>query len=352
VIGGVDGRGAAMMRVLLLVFGASVACGATCLLLALLWPSSPAQPRPPDAALRLVARPAGDDGLPGLTARDSALLHAALPGVTVGAAIGLSVAEIAPPLLPVEALEIVAAEPGWLTLQGFSLDRGRAFTVQESAGGAPVCLVSPRLAQGLSGEASPVGRHLRLDGSWLTVIGQLGAAPSGLGPPDLLLPLEAGLRRVVDAEHRGVDELLVQRATGPGLEALVQRVLAREHPLAPGWELIGGGGGRATGSGSLGVLAGLLGCLCVAGLAVFAQALPPSGSTAPPGGVPTRWRPLVLGLLMASPGLVAAWLALGPLADLAGGPAVPSAWPWVLGPLPVVVVGALVGLVSLRDPAS
>jgi hypothetical protein len=339
------------LRSALLLLGVSLACAAACLLAGLLLAPSAHRLRPPSEALRVVARPAAPGGQPGLTAHDGARLRVALPGSMVGSARSIRVAELAPPLVPVDALTVLAAEPDWLSLQGISTATGRGFNPQDAAAASPVCLVSPRIAHALSGEASPVGRHLRADGTWLTVVGVLSAEDASLQLPDLVLPLEAGLERMVLADSPGVDEVLVERGAGHGLEVLVGRVLEGEHAGAVSWDLEGVRDDTEARPSPLAALAGLLACLCLAGLLVAAQALEPilRRAALPHRGVP--WRLGLLCLLLSSPGLVVAKLVVAHMAELAGlAGGLPSV-AWALGVLPPALLGAVMGLLSPRDAA-
>lgn len=342
----------APLRSVLLVVGACLACASVALLAALvLAPPAHRVLSAGPSALRVVAHPAAVGAQPGLTARDAARLRAALPGAEVGAARALAVVELAPPLLPIDALSVIAAEPAWLSLQGIATTTGRELSSQDAATAAQVCLVSPRIARALAGDASPVGHHLRVDGAWLTVVGVLGTATAGLQLPDLVLPLEAGLERMVLAERPGVDELLVERTAGAGLESLVARVLEGEHDGMVGWDLEGHGGDSDARPSALAALLGLLAALALAGLAVAGQALE---RLLEPTALPrsrAAWQAAVLCLAASSPGLVVAWLLAARftgLVDLSG--ALPPA-ALGLGLLPPVLLGLLMGLLRPRAPA-
>jgi hypothetical protein len=161
-----------------------------------------------------------------------ARLRHALPGVSVGGAQALAVRELAPPLVPIEELRVLAADSEWLGIMGYQLEHGRSFSDEEAERAARVCLVSPKLARGLAGAGSPVGRSVRLDDVWLTVVGGLRDR-EGQEPPHLVVPLETGLRRMVPESPGGPSTLLVDIPADDGAgQALLQRVHARLVPTS------------------------------------------------------------------------------------------------------------------------
>jgi hypothetical protein len=184
---------------------------------------------PPDAT-RLHARERFD-----LETRDR--LRGALPGILVGGARSLSVGELAPPLVPAEELEVLAADEEWLEIADYAIEEGRGVTPADAASAARVCLVSTELARGLASRGTPIGRNLRLDATWLTVVGRLADSDEP-GRPDLVVPLETALRRMVTEEDRGFTSLLVDI---PGSDEPGQLLLGRVRDrLAPTSELVKG----------------------------------------------------------------------------------------------------------------
>ncbi len=132
----------APLSCLLLVVGLSVAGWAGLQLVAL---RGDAQPliRRTSSPLRISALPVPVDGdQRGLEPRDLTLLAAALPDVSVGGALELEVLELAPPLLPVDQLSVMAVDAAWLELSGLGLATGRVFSPRDAATASSVCTPS------------------------------------------------------------------------------------------------------------------------------------------------------------------------------------------------------------------
>jgi len=193
------------------------------------------------APLRVSALPVpADADQRGLEPRDLTLLSAALPDVAVGGALELEVLELAPPLLPMDQLSVLAVDPTWLELSGLELAAGRGFSERDAATASSVCLVSPRIAAALGTGNAALGRHLRVDATWLTVVGLLADAPADAGLPDIAVPLETGASRMEPAGTRALDEILLGVASDDTVSRnLVARVLERAHRGRAGWSLDG-----------------------------------------------------------------------------------------------------------------
>ena len=227
------------------------------------------------APLRVSALPVpADVDQRSLEPRDLALLSAALPDVAVGGALELEVVELAPPLLPVDQLSVLAVDTAWLELSGFELAAGRGFSERDAATASSVCVVSPRIVAALGTGITPLGRHLRVDATWLTVVGLLTDAPADAGLPDIAVPLEAGALRMEPASASALDEILLGVSSDdPAVRTLVERVLERAHRGRAGWSLDGAVARDPSAEPLRSALQRALGLLILTGLALAGAAV-------------------------------------------------------------------------------
>ncbi len=207
----------------------------------------------------------------GLEQRDLALLRAALPGARVGGMRLLQVRELVPPVDAQVAPVVAGVDPQWIEARLGELLRGRALDEQDERDAAAVCLLSRTLAETLFGPGSPIGQHLRLDGSWFTVVGVFApAAASGAGDlPDLLVPLSAALARLVGSELPQLSSVVVGAPRG-ALDAaqreLASRLLERAHDSRRDWSLVASSASNRRERSLLVALRGCLGLLFFGGL--------------------------------------------------------------------------------------
>ncbi len=323
------------LRGLLLALGMALAAGAGLLCASVLL----GEPRwvPSTAPLRLQAEAGSAASLD----RETLERVRKATGLHLGASRRLEVAELAPPVLPVEELNIRAAEPEWLQLAGLLPERGRGLLPLDEGSAAPVCLVSPRLARALPVDGDALGQRLRLDGTWLTVVGLLPAVEGAL--PDLVVPWRTGTQRLARGAPAPTELLVRADARGRG-EALLG-ALARSPAGEAGWSLAqtGSAGQPAGLELTLGVLLALLllAASACGGLAL-ADLIPRPVTPA------RRLQAAALALALSVPGLVlgapaAAWLA----ARLGITLAIPAvAWGLALLPGPL-----LSAAISPRDRA-
>ncbi len=147
---------------------------------------------------------------------------------------------------------LVGATGGWLAAAGRAVSAGRWLTAADQAARRRVAVAGAGLAAALFGGADPVGAEVRAGGAWYRVVGVLAGRADAAGPRPaiqhvdpaqaLFVPLGAmdvSLGRG-DATDR-VEEIVV-RAAGPDrvarVAADVQRLLGREHPGAPVFDLV------------------------------------------------------------------------------------------------------------------
>lgn len=77
--------------------------------------------------------------------------------------------------------EVLASDCNWLQANGFTLSEGRNFTLMESSGPAPVCLIGDGIRKRLFEGRSPVGCVIKTENRLLTVVGCISRQGSVLG---------------------------------------------------------------------------------------------------------------------------------------------------------------------------
>lgn len=115
----------------------------------------------------------------GLGARDLALAQELFPQAEALALAVWRVTDATKPLLKTK-LDVYGVGAGWRRVLGGSVIAGRSFTPREDARGRPVALIGSALARrwfGRDPEAA-VGQTVRLERTWLTVIGVLEQSPA------------------------------------------------------------------------------------------------------------------------------------------------------------------------------
>jgi putative ABC transport system permease protein len=141
------------------------------------------------------------------------------------------------------------ATPGYFAAAGIPLLRGRAFRMDDLAGGAPPVVVSQALARALFGAEEPVGRRLRLpeerpDEHAYTVMGVVGDVPGESltdGPArTMYLPIvhdpHAGERRnppIPFIPREGSTILVRTRVPPLSVAATVRRIVRELDPELP-----------------------------------------------------------------------------------------------------------------------
>ena len=112
---------------------------------------------------------------PGLTFRDFRAIQENVPGVAA-----LTPRKRFKPLkvlpkTPNEAPVLIGVEPSYLEIQSLKIAEGRWFTDQENKDSAPVCVLGESAKVNLLGFEPAVGKYVKINDSWLQVIGVLGS---------------------------------------------------------------------------------------------------------------------------------------------------------------------------------
>lgn len=114
--------------------------------------------------------------------------------------------------LPEAKLDVFGVTPNFRSVLGMKLLHGRSFTLREDQQGRPVCLLGAHLAKAWFGSPEKsLGRWLRIERSWLQVIGVLGsrAEPNPRQPRQAPETASSG---TTQAEHPKKDPEKSERA--------------------------------------------------------------------------------------------------------------------------------------------
>ena len=115
---------------------------------------------------------------PGLTFRDFRAIQENVPGIAA-----LTPRKRFKPLkvLPKTANEppvLIGVEPSYLEIQSLKVVEGRWFTEQENKDSAPVCVLGESAKLNLLGFDPAVGKYVKINDSWLQVVGVLASQQS------------------------------------------------------------------------------------------------------------------------------------------------------------------------------
>jgi putative ABC transport system permease protein len=136
---------------------------------------------------------------------------------------------------------IVGTTPNYLDVRKYSLAAGRMFTAADNDGRKRYAVLGSTTADNLSPGAGDalVGKDIRISGIQFTVIGVLApkGGASGFNDPDdqVLIPLNTARFRVLDSKYlRSINVLAPSESLIPAAMTEIERILRREHRLAPG----------------------------------------------------------------------------------------------------------------------
>ena len=112
---------------------------------------------------------------PGLTFRDFRAIQENVPGVAA-----LTPRKRFKPLkvlpkTPQEPPLLIGVEPSYLEIQSLKIVEGRWFTEQENRDSAPVCVLGESAKVNLLGFDPSVGKYVKINDSWLQVVGVLAS---------------------------------------------------------------------------------------------------------------------------------------------------------------------------------
>jgi putative ABC transport system permease protein len=189
----------------------------------------------------------------GLSRRDVNALRAAMPDATsIGGMRVITPRQIVPKPKEKKGLRFVGAEPGYIAGSPVSLLAGRPLRADDEARSARVALVGERAARELFGRVNAVGERVRVDTTWLTVVGVVRAGSGGETKlagvdiqdrsGDIVMPLSTSLiAQPAASTLPELDEIqvaLADVAAIPGQADVAQRLLGRLHRDQPVFELV------------------------------------------------------------------------------------------------------------------
>lgn len=145
-----------------------------------------------------------------------------------------------------------AVSPAYAEHGGLQLGSGRWFVSEDSASLAPVCVLGARLAKSLFGEQNPIGERIKLNHTWLEVIGVLQDRSAGksefegvkLGLDDerLFVPWETGRARffftALEDEVDGISLKLDGKVAPDAASKVLQTLISQRHAGADDTNLI------------------------------------------------------------------------------------------------------------------
>lgn len=145
-----------------------------------------------------------------------------------------------------------AVSPSYAEHGGLQVQQGRWFVAEDSATLAPVCVIGARLAKTLFGEQNPIGERVKLNHTWLEVVGVLldrSAGKSefegvklGLDDERLFVPWETGRARffftMLEDEVDGISLRLDGKVAPDAASRVLQALVAQRHAGADDTNLI------------------------------------------------------------------------------------------------------------------
>jgi putative ABC transport system permease protein len=149
---------------------------------------------------------------------------------------------------------VYGIEPGYRSIAGLRIVRGRFFDKEENEQAAAVCVLGTAARSNLFGSADPIGQMVKVNEQWFRVIGELGpqisveGAVPGLSSQDrnnmIYVPLSAALLRLEDAYSYLKDEIdgiylqLSPSTDSLATAELVRGLLSASHRGADDFSLV------------------------------------------------------------------------------------------------------------------
>jgi putative ABC transport system permease protein len=182
---------------------------------------------------------------PGLTERDVRILEANVDSLeTLSPRKGLH-PQVVLPKPTKELPEVYGVRPSYALIHNWQLAEGRVFSGKEGESSAPVCVLGEGAKVSLFGYGSALDKYVKVNDSWLQVIGvlkeQVGSGSSLAQDPNLViyLPLRTLQYRFFDAggflkdELDGVDVRLKTGADSVESSKIVVAILNSTHHNTP-----------------------------------------------------------------------------------------------------------------------
>jgi putative ABC transport system permease protein len=154
---------------------------------------------------------------PGLTFRDFRAISENVPGIEALTPRKRFKPQKVVPKTSQEAPVLIGVEPSYLTIQSVKVVEGRFFTEQENRDSAGVCVLGESAKVNLLGYANAVGKYVKVNDTWLQVVGVLAPQASadteveGLEVVNrnnlVIAPLNTVMRRFEDNNSYLKDEI-------------------------------------------------------------------------------------------------------------------------------------------------
>ena len=188
----------------------------------------------------------------GLSLEDMAVLRRALETVDAVAAKRVVKTKAVTVWTNRSDASVYGVTPSYAPLSRLAVERGTFFDEADELAASPVAVIGPNAARSLFGFEDPIGKALKIDKIWVTVIGVL--APKTFAKDEfegvklessdnhIYVPVRTALRRLPVKPHENpLDEIVVALgdAIKPNEAALViGEVMDRLHRLVDDWELV------------------------------------------------------------------------------------------------------------------
>jgi putative ABC transport system permease protein len=154
---------------------------------------------------------------PGLTFRDFRAISENVPGIEALTPRKRFKPQKVVPKTSQEAPVLIGVEPSYITIQSLKVVEGRFFTDQENRDSAGVCVLGESAKVNLLGYTSAVGKYVKVNDTWLQVVGVLAPQASadteveGLEVVNrnnlVIAPLNTVMRRFEDNNSYLKDEI-------------------------------------------------------------------------------------------------------------------------------------------------
>lgn len=135
------------------------------------------------------------------------------------------------------SVTVDAYTPGWIDVDGGTIDPGRPFTARENDDGSRVVIVNDALVKALFTAGEPIGKTITLDAQPFTIIGIYHNVGNLFDPgntPETVVPFETA-RRYLAVDLRWIDLTVKPQPNAPQAVAMdaVTTVLRERRSLRP-----------------------------------------------------------------------------------------------------------------------
>jgi len=177
---------------------------------------------------------------PRVTVEDAAAIKVALPAGSRWAVQDVTWGQATSKLLPGGGPQVLlqAVTPDFFRIKNLELARGRLFSEQEDAVGAPVVVIGDEIATRYFPNLDPIGRELRLNKFPFTVIGVLTKQGTVFGlslDRQVIAPFHSQMARITHARNNlyGIVIQAANPAAFKGTQEIVREVMRKRHRLRP-----------------------------------------------------------------------------------------------------------------------